>query len=175
MISIKKYLDAPQTASSACEEPEEAVLTTATLAAYRSALSEMGSCSLNACPALGNGLRQSLGKLEATPIPRGEPRGCRIHGKEGRRAASGLGPADGRPLPEPDLRGQGDAARHDAHGRIGRRAGSAGRRADERSDNPAAEDRHSGGPDADSRLHREERGGVEDLDRQNDGGRKGRD
>ncbi len=69
MISIKKYLDAPYTASTAFEEPGEADLSTATLAAYRSALSEMGSCSLNACPALGNDLRQSLGKLEAKLTP----------------------------------------------------------------------------------------------------------
>lgn len=65
MISIKKYLDSPRTASTAIEETEEADLASAALAAYRSALSEMGSCTLNACPALGNELRQSLGKLEA--------------------------------------------------------------------------------------------------------------
>jgi diguanylate cyclase len=65
MISLKKYLDAPRADSIACDTPDEENLVSATLAAYRSALSEMGSCSLNACPTLGNDLRQNLGKLEA--------------------------------------------------------------------------------------------------------------
>ena len=65
MISLKKYLDAAQAGTNACDGPEDAELASAAIAAYRSALSEIGECSLNACPALGNGLRQSLGKLEA--------------------------------------------------------------------------------------------------------------
>lgn len=65
MISLKKYLDAPQAGSAVYLESEDSGLLSATLAAYRSALSEMGSSSLNACPALGNSLRQGLGKLEA--------------------------------------------------------------------------------------------------------------
>jgi len=65
MISLKKYLDAAWASSTAGDETAEADLASAAIAAYRSALSEIGECSLNACPALGNGLRQSLGKLEA--------------------------------------------------------------------------------------------------------------
>ena len=66
MISLKKYLDAARAGTAACDEPDEADLASAAIAAYRSALSEMGSCSQDACPALGPGLRQSLGKLEAS-------------------------------------------------------------------------------------------------------------
>jgi diguanylate cyclase (GGDEF)-like protein len=69
MISLKKYLDAPRAGSTAYEESEDASLVSAALAAYRSALSEIGSCSLDACPALGNDLRQSMGKLEAKLSP----------------------------------------------------------------------------------------------------------
>jgi len=69
MISLKKYLDAARAGELAYEEPEEEGLASAALVAYRSALSEMGSCSLEACPALGAGLRQSLGKLEASLSP----------------------------------------------------------------------------------------------------------
>jgi diguanylate cyclase (GGDEF)-like protein len=65
MISIKKYLDAARAGSSAGDMTEEAALASAAIAAYRSALSEIGECSLNTCPALGHSLRQSLGKLEA--------------------------------------------------------------------------------------------------------------
>jgi diguanylate cyclase (GGDEF)-like protein len=69
MISLKKYLDAPSAGLAACDEPEDESLVSALLAAYRCALSEMGCCSLNACPALGNDLRQSLGKLEEKLSP----------------------------------------------------------------------------------------------------------
>jgi diguanylate cyclase (GGDEF)-like protein len=72
MISLKKYMDAAQNGSLAYE-PEEAGLATAALAAYRSALSEMGSYSQEACPALGAGLRESLGKLEASLSPPVKP------------------------------------------------------------------------------------------------------
>lgn len=66
MISLKKYLDDPRAGSIPYEESEEAKLVCSTLAAYRSALSEMGTYSMNACPALGNGLREALGKIEAS-------------------------------------------------------------------------------------------------------------
>jgi diguanylate cyclase (GGDEF)-like protein len=69
MISLKKYLDDARAGEFACEATEEESLASAALAAYRSALSEMGSCSLDVCPALGVGLRHSLGKLEASLSP----------------------------------------------------------------------------------------------------------
>jgi len=72
MISIKRYLEASEIEPEPVPEPEirrvpsifrdkgkGGVLEVA-LAAYRSALAEMGSCSEEACPALGPELKQSL-------------------------------------------------------------------------------------------------------------------
>ncbi len=78
MISIKRYIE--QTAAGPAKEPADAVspgreqtsgedesgiktLLPLTVAAYRSALVEMGHCGLNACPALGEELKQGLGRL----------------------------------------------------------------------------------------------------------------
>ncbi len=63
MISLKKYLDSATDDATAQIEPEAASVLTAVIDAYRSALFEMGGCSLAACPALGEGLRRSLGNL----------------------------------------------------------------------------------------------------------------
>jgi len=63
MISIKKYLDAAQPGSNRDCETEEKDLLSLAMAAYRSSLAEMGTCSLDACPGLGNELKQGLGKL----------------------------------------------------------------------------------------------------------------
>jgi diguanylate cyclase (GGDEF)-like protein len=63
MISLKKYLDAASVVSPVEAEPEAVGTLPATIAAYRSALFEMGGCSLEACPALGDGLKRGLGKL----------------------------------------------------------------------------------------------------------------
>ena len=63
MISLRKYLDAAQTASTSDREPDEHDLLSMALAAYRSSLAEMGKCSLDACPGLGKELRQGLGKI----------------------------------------------------------------------------------------------------------------
>ncbi|MFY9853321.1 MAG: diguanylate cyclase [Terracidiphilus sp.] len=63
MISIKRYLDQTQTEPDEHGEPETKALLPVTIAAYRSALTEMGACGLNACPALGGELKQGLGKL----------------------------------------------------------------------------------------------------------------
>ena len=51
-------------ASSAVKVAGGEDLLSVALAAYRSALFEMGSCSMEACPALGNELARGLGKLE---------------------------------------------------------------------------------------------------------------
>ncbi|MGA2047808.1 MAG: GGDEF domain-containing protein [Terracidiphilus sp.] len=70
MISIKKYLDGASNASETHGGEEirrpiaETGILSAAVAAYRSALREMGNCSLEACPALGPGLKQALGKLD---------------------------------------------------------------------------------------------------------------
>lgn len=62
MISLKKYLDSPWKAP---ELAEEAGMLPAALAAYGSALVEMGNCSLNVCPGVGGGLKQRLEELKA--------------------------------------------------------------------------------------------------------------
>ncbi len=65
MISLKKYLDEAQTGPSRHSSPDTTALFPVTIAAYRSALEEMGSCSLDACPAIGEGLKQNLSRLGA--------------------------------------------------------------------------------------------------------------
>jgi flagellar hook-basal body complex protein FliE len=70
MISLKKYLDSTQNAAEDKSQPEprrsisETGIFTLAVNAYRSALREMGNCSVQACPALGQGLKQSLGQVE---------------------------------------------------------------------------------------------------------------
>jgi diguanylate cyclase (GGDEF)-like protein len=72
MISLKKYLDSasvkpePQGISGNYRETdrEKDKSLLLAMAAYRSALREMGSCSVEACPGLGQGLKKGLGKLE---------------------------------------------------------------------------------------------------------------
>jgi hypothetical protein len=60
MISIKQYLDQAPSEFAGHGSLKTAALLPLTLAAYRSALSEMGSCGLDACPALGQDLKQGL-------------------------------------------------------------------------------------------------------------------
>jgi diguanylate cyclase len=67
MISLKKYLDTPQSGPQPVPEPavaEEKDVTPALVSAYGSALLEMGSCSMDACPSLGDELKQKLCKLQ---------------------------------------------------------------------------------------------------------------
>jgi len=69
MISLKKYLDgsdslAEETAQAAPPSKAEArELLPVSIAAYRSALVEMGSCSQDACPATSEELKKSLGEI----------------------------------------------------------------------------------------------------------------
>jgi diguanylate cyclase (GGDEF)-like protein len=63
MISIKQYLDQTQTVSSGEGERKPKALLPLTIAAYRSALVEMGNSGQDACPALSKELKQGLGKL----------------------------------------------------------------------------------------------------------------
>jgi diguanylate cyclase (GGDEF)-like protein len=63
MISIKQYLDQTQLDPDEQDEPLTKALLPVTVAAYRSALLEMGNSGLDACPALGRELKQGLGKL----------------------------------------------------------------------------------------------------------------
>lgn len=63
MISIKRYLELTETAPGDSGEKNSKDLLSSTIAAYRSALLEMGNCGQNACPALGGNLKQGLNKL----------------------------------------------------------------------------------------------------------------
>ena len=73
MISLKKYLESETAVPSGGAEPEKRDILTASLAAYRSALEEMGGCSVDACPALGGGLKQSLRALSEGLTPKMKP------------------------------------------------------------------------------------------------------
>jgi diguanylate cyclase (GGDEF)-like protein len=65
MISLKKYLDSQQADPSAIAQPEERDLFPAAIDAYGSVLLEMGNCSLDACPGMGDELKRNLGELKA--------------------------------------------------------------------------------------------------------------
>ena len=81
MISLKKYLDssrvempvadAPEVRRSTIPEPETDPhgAVERIVAAYRSALREMGSCTVEACPALGQELKKTLGQLAEKIVP----------------------------------------------------------------------------------------------------------
>jgi diguanylate cyclase len=64
MISLKKYLDGEHAPLIAEEELPETGILPAVLAAYGSSLVEMGNCSVEACPGLGDELKAHLRKLE---------------------------------------------------------------------------------------------------------------
>jgi diguanylate cyclase len=66
MISLKKYLDSPSTSPHAMDERHIDGVASKAIAAFRSALMQMGNCSLDACPGLGNGLKIQLDELGAT-------------------------------------------------------------------------------------------------------------
>ena len=69
MISLKKYLegtDSPAAEPGKAATPsksEARELLPLSIAAYRSALLEMGNCSQDACPALGEELKKGLGQI----------------------------------------------------------------------------------------------------------------
>jgi diguanylate cyclase (GGDEF)-like protein len=65
MISLKKYLDLHPAGQFAEVEPDEHEFLIAVINAYGSALLEMGTCSLDACPGLGDDLKRNLGELRA--------------------------------------------------------------------------------------------------------------
>jgi diguanylate cyclase (GGDEF)-like protein len=73
MISLKKYLEAATPVPELQEPPDESQVLPATISAYRSALSEMGSCGVDVCPALGEELKLDLSRLGesfASPLSR---------------------------------------------------------------------------------------------------------
>jgi diguanylate cyclase (GGDEF)-like protein len=70
MISIKKYLDSVEDGqiaagkTSTVDKNRGKEILPVTILAYRSALMEMGKCSLDACPALGEVLKDALDRLQ---------------------------------------------------------------------------------------------------------------
>jgi diguanylate cyclase (GGDEF)-like protein len=60
VISVKKHLDQDPNGVNRCPEASPEELLAQTLDSYRSALTAMGSCGVQACPALGPGLQQGL-------------------------------------------------------------------------------------------------------------------
>lgn len=64
MISLKKYLDSAQSNCLAVDLPDAGDILPATMTAYRSALLEMGNCSLEACAGQSVELKHSLDELE---------------------------------------------------------------------------------------------------------------
>ena len=69
MISLKKYLDATAPGIAVCDEPADTGILPAALDAYGSAMLAMGHCSLDACPGIGDGLKQSLVQLQNALSP----------------------------------------------------------------------------------------------------------
>ena len=65
MISLKRYLDSSDQGHEAEAKPAERDLLAAVIGAYGSALLEMGNCSLEACPGVGDGLKRRLGDCKS--------------------------------------------------------------------------------------------------------------
>lgn len=85
MISIKKYLDSNSPGFGHGAAAMEQDPLAAALDAYGCALLEMGKCSLDACPGLGDDLQQSLGRLRAELSPGIGADQFAIHGEEVRK------------------------------------------------------------------------------------------
>ncbi len=69
MISIKRYLDSDSPKLGHEAEASQHDPFSAALDAYGCALLEMGNCSLDACPGLGDSLKQSLGRMRGELSP----------------------------------------------------------------------------------------------------------
>jgi diguanylate cyclase (GGDEF)-like protein len=63
MISLKMYMDGAAPVAAAADRLEAQDALTAVLAAYGAAMRAIGSCSVEACPSLGDDLTQRLGEL----------------------------------------------------------------------------------------------------------------
>lgn len=63
MISLKKYLDSTSNSAETKDRSGPAELAATFVAAYLSMLTDVGNCSLDACPGLGCGFKQHLDEL----------------------------------------------------------------------------------------------------------------
>ena len=84
MISIKRYLDSDSPGSGLDAEGIQQDPFAAAVDVYGSSLLEMGHCSLDACPGLGDALKQSLGRLKAELSPLMRPDKLAAHGEQTR-------------------------------------------------------------------------------------------
>jgi diguanylate cyclase (GGDEF)-like protein len=64
MISLKKYLDANQLDPAASGGPDENDLLKVAIDSYGSTLTEMGNCSLEVCPGVGDDLKRNLSAVK---------------------------------------------------------------------------------------------------------------
>lgn len=69
MISLKKYLESGTAQAAELDRAGQPDVLPVMLSAYRSALLAVGNCSMDACPGLGDGLKQSLEALQARICP----------------------------------------------------------------------------------------------------------
>ena len=119
MISLKRYLDSVPDASKALIGPDDKDVLSCAISVYGSALTEMGNCSLDACPGLGEELKEHLGELKANLSPR---MSCGPLAATESAVREQLGKARCETLSAESRRGEGVADRDGADGRIGWRA-----------------------------------------------------
>jgi diguanylate cyclase (GGDEF)-like protein len=91
MISLKRYLDSDVPESGQHDEAAGQDPLAAALDAYGSALLEMGHCSLDACPGLGDHLKHSLGQLKAELSPMMSNEKLAVHSQQAREQLRGWG------------------------------------------------------------------------------------
>ncbi len=91
MISLKRYLDSSSRERARLDEDTFQEAFAAALDVYGSALLEMGNCSLDACPGLGEALKHSLAQLTAELSPAINSDELSAHGQKAREQLLGWG------------------------------------------------------------------------------------
>jgi diguanylate cyclase (GGDEF)-like protein len=91
MISIKRYLDSDLAEIEGHDESAPSDPLAVALDTYGSVLLEMGNCSLEACPGIGDQLKQKLGRLQAGLSPSMTPESIEAHGEQAQKLLSGWG------------------------------------------------------------------------------------
>ena len=91
VISLKRYLDASSDAPSESRFSGKKDTLHAIVTAYASALLEMSNCGMAACPALGDELKQNLGKVETSLSPSMNPEEVEASEASVRKSLQGWG------------------------------------------------------------------------------------
>jgi diguanylate cyclase (GGDEF)-like protein len=91
MISLKRYLDSSSIELARGNESMRQDAFAAALDVYGSALLEMGNCSLDACPGLGDALKHSLAQLTAELSPAIDSDALAANGQKAREQLLGWG------------------------------------------------------------------------------------